>query len=170
MKEEKEEKKVGKLVNITGDVDPKKLGKVYLVEFHWFGKRVGSLEFKGEKLHFKGDVNKSAKLFFDVLKEFVEQYIQERLISECQGVYSSKLLDKLNTTLVHITESQQIIRQIEQLVENLATDALERKRKENKIEEAAEKNALKEKMEELKRSETYGAYPLKGDTHKEHQS
>jgi len=78
----KGEKKVGQLVNVTGTVDPKKLGKVELISFHWFGKKVGSMEFKGERLRFKGDVNKSASLLFDKLKEFVEQYIQERLLPE----------------------------------------------------------------------------------------
>lgn len=54
-------------------------GKVYLLTFDWFGKRVGSLEMKGKKLHFEGDADKSAKLLFDKLTGFVEQYIEERL-------------------------------------------------------------------------------------------
>lgn len=54
-------------------------GKVYLLTFDWFGKRVGSLEMKDKNLHFKGDADKSAKLLFDNLKGFVEQYIEKRL-------------------------------------------------------------------------------------------
>ena len=48
----------------------------------WNGKRVGSLEMKGEKLHFEGDTDKSAKLLFDNLKKFVERYIEERMKGE----------------------------------------------------------------------------------------
>lgn len=150
----KGEKKVGKLVNITGDVDPKKLGKVYLVEFHWFGKRVGSLEMKGEKLHFKGDADKSAKLLFDRLKDFVEQYIQERLITECQGIYSSKLINKLYEVFALSAKNEITIRHIQQLVENLVHETLERKRKAN-----VEKEALKEKMAKITREETLGEHP-----------
>jgi len=68
----------GQLVNISGDKS-KMQGKVYLLTFDWFGKRVGSLEMKGKKLHFKGDVEKSAKLLFDRLTRFVEEYIEQRL-------------------------------------------------------------------------------------------
>lgn len=68
----------GQVVNISGD-ESKMQGKVYLLTFDWFGKRVGSLEMKGKKIHFEGDVDKSAKLFFDKLTGFVEQYIEKRL-------------------------------------------------------------------------------------------
>lgn len=73
------EKRVGQLVNVTGDIDPAKLGKVYLLTMDWFGKTVGTLEMKGKKLHFEGDADKSARALFDKLKGFVEQYIEERL-------------------------------------------------------------------------------------------
>ncbi len=69
---------IGEFHSVSGD---KPKGKVYLMTFEWFGKHVGELEFKGEKLHFKGDADKSAKLLFDRLKDFVEQYIQERILS-----------------------------------------------------------------------------------------
>lgn len=76
------EKRIGQLVNITGEVDPIKLGKVYLITMDWFGKTVGTLEMKGKKLHFEGDADKSARALFDKLKGFVEQYIEERLGKE----------------------------------------------------------------------------------------
>ena len=72
-------KYIGESTSISGD-KPKMQGKVFLMTFDCFGKRVGELEFKGGKLHFKGDAGKSAKLLFDRLKDFVEQYIQERLL------------------------------------------------------------------------------------------
>ncbi len=75
----KEAKRIGQLVNVTGDEDPAKLGKVYLITMEWFGKTVGTLEMKDKKLHFEGDADKSARALFDKLKEFVEQYIEERL-------------------------------------------------------------------------------------------
>lgn len=74
----KEATQVGQLVSVTGEKTAK-LGKVYLLTIDYFGKRVGSLEMKGKKLHFEGDVDKSARLLFDRLKGFVEQYIEERL-------------------------------------------------------------------------------------------
>lgn len=69
---------IGQLVNVSGDKS-KMQGKVYLLTFDWFGKTVGTVEMKGKKLHFEGDADKSAKLLFDKLIVFVEQYIQERL-------------------------------------------------------------------------------------------
>lgn len=73
------EKRIGQLVNVTGDENPVKLGKVYLITMEWFGKTVGTLEMKGKKLHFEGDADKSARALFANLKKFVEQYIEERL-------------------------------------------------------------------------------------------
>jgi len=70
--------RIGELHSISGE---KPQGKVFLLTFHCFGKNVGELELKGKNLHFKGDAAKSAKLLFDRLKTFVEQYIVERLES-----------------------------------------------------------------------------------------
>ena len=137
----KEENKVGMLHNVSGKKPPK-LGKVELISFHWFKKKVGSLEFKGEKLHFKGDVNKSAKALFDKLKQFVEQYIQERLLLQYQGA----VIDELNhisacsvtryeiikdivKSLDKLTDKDHnLILQITQLTEKLSMDLLMQKR------------------------------------------
>ena len=54
-------------------------GKIYLLTFDWYGKRVGSLEMKGKKLHFEGNADFSASLLFNKLQDFVEQYIEKSL-------------------------------------------------------------------------------------------
>ncbi len=66
------------LVNISGD-ESKMQGRVYLLTLDWFGKRVGSLEMKGKKVHFKGNADKSARAFFIKLIEFIEEYIEMKL-------------------------------------------------------------------------------------------
>lgn len=71
-----EETRIGELHSVSGE---KPEGKVFLLTFHCFGKKVGELEFKGKKLHFKGDAAKSAKLLFDRLTEFTELYTVQRL-------------------------------------------------------------------------------------------
>lgn len=72
----KDASRIGELHSVSGE---KPRGKVFLITFDCFGKRVGELEFHGKKLHFKGDAAKSAKLLFDRLKEFVELYVLQRL-------------------------------------------------------------------------------------------
>lgn len=71
-----ETKRIGQLLSISGT---KPTGKVFLLTFDCFGKRVGELELKDKKLHFKGDADKSAKLLFDQFKQLVEQFIEQRL-------------------------------------------------------------------------------------------
>lgn len=59
-----------------------RLGKVYFMEFYWNNKRIGGIEMKGKKLHFEGDADKSAKLLFDKLIDFVELYIYDELLKK----------------------------------------------------------------------------------------
>lgn len=82
--EEGKEKKVNQSVKVGQEAAAPgffgtKVNKVYLITMDWDGKRVGTLEMKGKKLHFEGDADKAAESLFYNLKRFVEQYIEERL-------------------------------------------------------------------------------------------
>ncbi|HDY67464.1 MAG TPA: hypothetical protein ENH85_06720 [Candidatus Scalindua sp.] len=48
--------------------------------FVMYGREIGRLEFKGDKVVFRGDTDKAAKIFFEKSKKFMDKYLKESLI------------------------------------------------------------------------------------------
>lgn len=49
----------------------------YVITFNKDNKEIGKLDFNGDKLKFEGDVEESAKIFFDFLLNAFNQRIEE---------------------------------------------------------------------------------------------
>ena len=70
-----------------------------LVQFHFAGEEVSRLYIEDGKLHFKGNLGASAKLFFDGLRKHVDAHIAKHIMAMKKRVTKAEFVSQYSALL-----------------------------------------------------------------------